>query len=128
MGILSSIYNYIFGVPDDDGEGGGIIFRLGSKIIWFSIILYVGVSLFGYEHSYIYGVNQFLWSGIVGLIIAIIPVAMNPEEEPKKDISVLDKEINEMKSKLDELEKEKAKEVPDYSEYNEKMDEEPPVL
>ena len=33
-----------------------------------------------------------------------------------------------MKSKLDELEKEKAKEVPDYSEYNKKMDEQPPVM
>ena len=40
----------------------------------------------------------------------------------------LDKEINEMKSKLNELEKEKAKEVPDYSEYNEKMNEQPPVM
>ena len=33
-----------------------------------------------------------------------------------------------MKSKLDELEKEKAKEVPDFSEYNEKMNEQLPVM
>ena len=84
MGILSSIYNYFFGIPDDDGMGGGIIFRLGSKIVWFSILLYIVYLLLGYDHYYIYGLNQFLWSGIIGMLIAFIPLAMNPEEEPKK--------------------------------------------
>ena len=76
MGILSSIYNYIFGIPDDDGRGGGIIFRLATQIVWFSILLYIVYLLFGYEQGYIYGVNQFLWSGLIGLVLAFIIAAM----------------------------------------------------
>ena len=79
----------------------------------------------GYHYVY-FGYNLFLWIGLGAIGVIFIEGML--EEEPKKDISVLDKEINEMKSKLDELEKEKAKEAPDYSEYNKKMDEQPPGM
>ena len=126
MGIGSSIRKYLFGLPDDDGEGEGIIFRLGWKIIQLSIIAWCIVSIIDGEMPYIYGYNMFLWTGVLGLLILIALAALE-EEEPKKDISVLDKEINEMKSKLDELEKEKTDQTIDYSEYNKKMDEQPPL-
>jgi len=100
---------------------------LFQKVFQLSCIGYGIVEFGGYNHTYIYGYNFFLWGAIIGFIGLMILIPMN-EEEPKKEISVLDKEINEMKSKLDELEKEKAKEVPDFSEYNEKMNEQPMVM
>ena len=58
-----------------------------ATIIWFSILFYIIVSLSSYEHTYIYGVNIFFWSALIGLVMAVIVVAMNEEEleEPSED-------------------------------------------
>jgi len=120
-------YNYFLGIPDDDGEGGGLIYRLGAKMLQLSCIAYLVVEFGGYTHTYYFGYNMFLWIAILGLVVMVVMMVIM-EEVPEKDASVLDEEINEAKSKLEELEKEKAKQVPDFSKYNEKMNEQPPVV
>jgi len=126
MGVGSYIFNFFFGVGEEPGDDG-LFAYVSWRIMRLSVIFYAVFGLFDIEMLYIYGYNFFLWTGIGAFLVLGILTEIN-EEEPKKDISVLDKEINEMKSKLGELEKEKAKEVPDYSEYNKKIDEQPPVM
>ena len=107
-----------------------ILTTLSLTLMRVGLVGYVALDVWqGYGPVY-FGYN--LWflifmSGVLAIIIEG-PAGTWDSKEQKKDVSVLDKEINEMKSKLDELEKEKAKEVPDYSEYNKKMDEQPPVM
>ena len=126
MSVGSYLFKFFFGIGEEEGDDG-LFARIFYRIMRLSIIGYFVFILLDVEMIYIYGYNFFLWVGIGTFLGLSILAAMN-EEEPKKDISVLDKEIDEMKSKLDELEKERAKGVPDYSDYNKKMDEQPPVM
>ena len=84
MGILSYCYNVIFGIPNDDGIGGGLLWRIGWFMMTVSVFIYLIVRYTDGEMTYIYGINDYFWIALVGLILCMIPVAMNPEEEPKK--------------------------------------------
>ena len=120
------VYEYFFAYPDDEGENEGIIFRLGFKVMWLSIIAWVTVTILGYEMTYIFGYNLFFWIGLVGLIWTGFWMAII--EEPEKDLSelvILETEIEIMNDV--ELEKEKTDQTIDYSEYNKEMDEPPPL-
>ena len=91
------VYEYIFGTAE------GFIFRLGWKIIQLSIIFWSVVLISDGEMTYIYGYNMFLWMGVLGLLLLIALVAYTEEEKEKTDQTL------------------------DYSKYNKKMDEEPPL-
>ena len=109
MGIGSSIRKYFLGLPDDDGEGEGIIFRLGWKIIQLSIIAWCIVAIIDGEMTYIYGYNMFLWTGVLGLLLLITLAAFTEEQEQKEP-----KEPKEPKEQKD------PNKI-DYSEYERDM-------
>ena len=118
------VYEYFFAYPDDDGEGEGLVFRIGWKPIWLSIIAWAMFTILDIEITYIFGYNMFFWIGLVGLIWLFF--WMSIIEAPEKDESdlVILTEIEILNDV--ELEKKKTKRI-DYSEYNKEMDEPPPL-
>ena len=84
-------------------------FRQGDSDMSIASQGLIRIAIFGYivfdiwfEHIYILGYNIFLFTGIAGLIILFVEGIMM-EEEPKDPNKI------------------------DYSEYNKKMDEQPPL-